>query len=117
MAPVTAISAHDFLYGDRHKKFYPDIKIYLGGTLGPLPAFIALLEQGKSAKEICEELKLAYRGDVWFATLLVYFHVRDGLVELPNLSVDIPPELVDNMDEYERAWQRRHIPPDFVTRH
>ena len=117
MDGVSIVSCHDFLFGDRHRKFYPDIKIYLGGTLGPLPVFIDLLKQGKTAKEICQELKLVYRGDVWFATLLVYFHVRDGLVQLPDLSVSVPPELAANMDEYERIWKAHRAREAAVTRH
>lgn len=108
---VEMVSVHDFLYGDRHSKFYPDIKIYLGGTLDRLIPFLSLLHQGKSAKEICETLKLTYRGDIWFATLLVYFHVRDGLVEHPTLmDVKVPPELAANLEEYEHVWQHRHDP-------
>lgn len=111
MAGVSVETVHDFLCDDRHRKFYPDIKIYLGGTLDRLIPFLWLLHEGKSAEEICTELKLTYRGDVWFATLLVYLHVRDGLVEHPTLmDVKVPPELAQNMEEYERIWQHRNDP-------
>ena len=111
MVQVEKVSVHDFLYGDRHSKFYPDIKVYLGGSLDRLIPFLALLRDGKSAREICEALKLHYRGDVWFATLLVYFHVRDGLVDHPTLEdVTVPPELAPKMDEYDRIWRHRNDP-------
>ena len=111
MVKVEKVTVHDFLYDDRHRKFYPDIKIYLGGTLDRLIPFLWFLHEGKSAKEICQELKLTYRGDILFATLLVYFHVRDGLVDHPTLKdVTIPLELAPDMDEYERIWQHRHDP-------
>ena len=111
MATVETVSVHDFLYGDRHTTFYPDIKVYLGGSLDRLIPFLQLLREGRNAREICEALKLHYRGDIWFATLLVYFHVRDGLVEHPTLrDVTVPPELAPNLAEYERIWQHRNDP-------
>ena len=115
---ITKITAHDFLYSDRHRKFYPNIKIYLGGTLDRLVPFLTLLNEGKSAKEICKELKLIYRGDIWFATLLVYFHARDGLIDHPLCNdVKVPPELEADLAEYERVWQHRNDPRPDTTIH
>lgn len=108
---VRCIGAHDFLYSDRHEKLYLDIRIYLNGHGSNIEPFVALLEQGATTQEICEALKLHFRGDVWFARLLVHLHIRDGLVVKPNLKVDIPEQLAAKMEGFERVWQRRNDPP------
>ena len=51
--PITVISAHDFLYSDRHEKLYPDIRVYLEGSIERLEPLIDMLRDGTSALEIC----------------------------------------------------------------
>lgn len=105
------LAGHNFLYSDRHEKLYIDIRTYLNGRGDNIEPFVALLEQGATTQEICEALKLHFRGDVWFAQLLVHLHIRDGLVVVPNLKVDVPEQLAAKMEEFERVWQRRNDPP------
>ncbi len=105
------IGVHNFLCSDRHEKLYPDIRIYLNGRVSNIEPFVTLLERGATTQEICDALKLYYRGDGWFAKLLVHLHIRDGSVVIPNLKVDVPEQLATKMEEFERVWQRRNDPP------
>lgn len=105
MADVNVISRHNFLYSDRHKTLYPNITVYLEGDEGKVEPFIELLEEGRSPLEICKALKLQYRGDVLFATMIVHFCVRDGLASRPTVAPEIPPELLSEFPRYESEWK------------
>lgn len=110
--PIEVISVNDFLHRDRHDKLYPDIRVYLDGDPKRIEPFLTCLEHKLTVQEICDALKLRFRGDVWFATLLVHLHIRDGLVSFPHLEVDPPAELLAKLEKLERDWQRRNEPPE-----
>lgn len=105
MTAVNIVSAHDFLHNDRHQKLYPDVSVYLEGDAEKIGPLIDLLDEGKTALEICQALKLRYRGDALFATLLVYFFIRDALVIRPSLKLEIPRELMADFPRYEAQWK------------
>src|SRR5262245_61072954 len=88
------MTVHDFLYGDRHQKLYGKIEVYLEGRRDLALPFIHLLVEGKSAIEIQKALGLDFRGDVLFAILLLYFYARDGFARHPDLTLEIPEELL-----------------------
>ena len=102
---VSVISAHNFLYSDRHQKLYPHMPVYLEGDDGKIGPFLQLLEEGKTALEICQLLKIRYRGDVLFATLLAHFQMRDGLLASDSFVPEIPPELLADFPRYEAEWR------------
>lgn len=106
--PITVVSANDFLYSDRHERLYADLRVYLNGRGDNIEPFIACLQQDMDVQEICERLKLHFRGDVWFATLLVHLHMRDGLVHIPGLQVAPPGQLASKLAKLEQDWQHRN---------
>lgn len=110
-ALIQVVSVHNFLYPDRHGRLYPRLPVYLNGDPGKIAPFIDCLEKKMTAAEIRDALGLQYRGDVWFGTLLVYFHIRDGLVDLPNLDIEPPAELADQLARLENDWLTRNDPP------
>ncbi len=100
------IAAHDYLYSDRHKRLYTDIRVYLRDYHNAA-RFVQLLEQGKTTPEICEALKLQYRADVWFASLILHFLMREGYFSTLSLTVEIPEELRPRLAELDSAWRNR----------
>ncbi|MGC4025319.1 MAG: hypothetical protein QM744_09320 [Mesorhizobium sp.] len=105
---IRIISDHNFLYSDRHQKLYPDIRVYLNGRTDNIERFVDCLQRGADVREICEELELRYRGDVWFAMLLVHLHMRDGLVDIPGLEIEPPAQLASNIEKFELDWKHRN---------
>ena len=104
-SPVRVVSVHNFLYSDRHRKFYPDIKVYLEGDQSRIVPFMLHLRNGKSPEEIRDALDLEFRGDVLYATLVAHFFARDGLLPFPDWKFDVPSELLEEMPRCEAEWQ------------
>lgn len=108
---LRAMAVHDFLYSDRHRRLYPRLSVYLNGDFNNVGPFIDCLEMNMPVEAICDELGLMYRGDVWFATLLVHLHLRDGVYGAPLRKVEPPAELADQMAKLEEDWRTRNDPP------